>query len=93
MNLTMEQFLELEFNQVSFLAEMLYEKKRDNDKLIMRAAAFNAYLMGAAPNNNFNDFMSSLGLSEMKTFTFDDKKTAIEKSERILEKLKKMGKI
>lgn len=71
---------------------MLYEKKRREERLIMRAAAYNAYLMGAAPNNNYNDFLRSLGLQEEKTFTIDDKKTAIEKSERILEKLKKMGK-
>ena len=80
----------MEFMQVVFIAEMLIKRDAKLERQMMRASALHAWLTGYGPKKQWEDFVSSLGISEGEKFTPEDTKSAIEKSNRIIEKLDRL---
>lgn len=80
----------MEFSQVAFMAEMLLEKGQKEERRLYRAAAMIVWHLGGGPKKTFDDFIESIGLSEDRKFTRDDKKAAIEKSNAVIKRFEKI---
>jgi hypothetical protein len=88
--LTEKQFKEYDFAQIVFIAEMLFKKNQKREKQLFRAAAMIVWHLGGAPKKTFDDFLNSIGLSEDRSFTKNDKQAAIEKSNEVIKRFEKI---
>jgi hypothetical protein len=80
----------MEFSQVVFTAKMLLENEHKEERRLYRAAAMIVWHLGAGPKKTFDDYLESIGLSENKKYTNDDKKLAIDKSNAVIKRFEKI---
>jgi hypothetical protein len=88
--LTEKQFKEYDFAQIAFIAEMLFKKNQKREKQLFRTGAMIVWHLGGAPKKTFDDFLESIGLSENRSFSKNDKQAAIEKSNEVIKRFEKI---
>jgi hypothetical protein len=76
----------MDFFQVAFLAEMLTENEHNEERRLYRAAAMVVWHLGGGPKKTFDDFIESIGLSDNRKYTKDDKREAINKSNDVIKR-------
>lgn len=80
----------MDFSQVAFLAEMLIEKEHNEERRLYRAAAMVVWHLGGGPKKTFDDFIESIGLSDNRKYTKDDKQEAIKKANDVIKRFEEI---